>query len=263
MYGEAGLLLPYFQSFPQEVQHLEEFCRSQITCGGSSRSNLAQTSSISEYDLGEEGDLFKAPELIVVSTQTINMSDLELFQTEQLLNEVFYECEKDLLEKSAMEEQFSDIMDVKIPVVSMDEGQTAKDNRSILDVSIQKSVSSGCLSSMEWIHGGATRPNFLDFQLVDFGDAYGMRRAFSEGDIQTLHNCNSTDLTFSSFERPLTIGNYSIEERKQKLSRYRKKRNKRNFGRKIKYACRKALADSQPRVRGRFAKTEDLQPSKK
>lgn len=299
MYGETGLLLPYFQNFSQEVQHLEEFCRSQRTCGGSSRSNLAQTSSVSEYDLGEEGDLFKAPKLIVeepemplhpmtaismiscgeevMSTQTIKMSDLESFQTEQLLNEVFYECEKDLLEKSAMEEQFSDIMDVKIPVVSMDEGQTAENDRSILDGSIQKSVSSGCLSSMEWIHEGATRPNFLDFQLVDFGDAYGMRRAFSEGDIQqikakqrmissaqTLHNCNSTNLTFSSFERPLTIGNYTIEERKQKLSRYRKKRNKRNFGRKIKYACRKALADSQPRVRGRFAKTEDLlQPSKK
>ncbi|KAI3888473.1 hypothetical protein MKX03_015103 [Papaver bracteatum] len=286
MYGETGLLLPYFQNFSQEVQHLEEFCGSQRTCGGSSRRNLAQNSTVSEYDLGEEGDLFKAPELIVeepemalhpvtaismiscgeevMSTQTIKMSDLESFQTEQLLNEVFYECEKDLFEKSAMEEQFSDIMDVKIPVVSMGEGQTAENDRSILDESIQKSVSSGCLSSMEWIHEGATRPNFFDFQLVDFGDAYGMRRAFSEGDIETLRNCNSTNLTFSSFERPLTIGNYTIEERKQKLSRYRKKRNKRNFGRKIKYACRKALADSQPRVRGRFAKTEDLlQPSKK
>jgi hypothetical protein len=31
----------------------------------------------------------------------------------------------------------------------------------------------------------------------------------------------------------------------------------RNFDRKIKYACRKTLADSRPRVRGRFAKNED------
>lgn len=28
------------------------------------------------------------------------------------------------------------------------------------------------------------------------------------------------------------------------------------------YACRKALADNQPRVRGRFAKTEEAQVSK-
>ncbi|OVA11331.1 CCT domain [Macleaya cordata] len=258
---------------------------SRLIEGSEAISNLLQTSTESEYDLGEEGDLFKAPEPIieepemgldpmtaismiscgedVISPQTMKMSDLESFQTEQLFREVFYECEKELLEKSAIEEQFSDIQDVKIPALSMDEDQIADKDRLILDESIQKSVSSGCLSSMEWIHGGISRPNFLDFQLVDFGDAYGMRRAFSEGDIQTLRNGNTTSLTFSSFERPLTIGNYTIEERKQKLSRYRKKRTKRNFGRKIKYACRKALADSQPRVRGRFAKTEEIEASKK
>jgi hypothetical protein len=31
----------------------------------------------------------------------------------------------------------------------------------------------------------------------------------------------------------------------------------RNFERKIKYSCRKVLADSRPRVRGRFAKNDD------
>ncbi|CAA6672989.1 unnamed protein product [Spirodela intermedia] len=48
----------------------------------------------------------------------------------------------------------------------------------------------------------------------------------------------------------------SIEERRKKISRYMKKRTRRNFGRNIKYACRKVLADSQPRVRGRFAKAK-------
>nr|POE54289.1 zinc finger protein constans-like 5 [Quercus suber] len=61
----------------------------------------------------------------------------------------------------------------------------------------------------------------------------------------------------SPHERPLTIINCTTEERREKLSRYRNKKTKRNFGRKIKYACRKALADSQPRIRGRFAKTEE------
>uniref|UniRef100_A0A0D9XKF1 CCT domain-containing protein n=1 Tax=Leersia perrieri TaxID=77586 RepID=A0A0D9XKF1_9ORYZ len=47
------------------------------------------------------------------------------------------------------------------------------------------------------------------------------------------------------------------EERKEKIDRYIKKRNERNFSKKIKYACRKTLADSRPRVRGRFAKNDD------
>ncbi|KAG8091879.1 hypothetical protein GUJ93_ZPchr0012g21927 [Zizania palustris] len=49
----------------------------------------------------------------------------------------------------------------------------------------------------------------------------------------------------------------SNEERKEKIHRYIKKRNERNFSKKIKYACRKTLADSRPRVRGRFAKNDD------
>ncbi|KAI3776283.1 hypothetical protein L1987_46058 [Smallanthus sonchifolius] len=48
------------------------------------------------------------------------------------------------------------------------------------------------------------------------------------------------------------------EERKEKIHRYMKKRNERNFSKKIKYACRKTLADSRPRVRGRFAKNEEF-----
>ncbi|KAJ8561220.1 hypothetical protein K7X08_027410 [Anisodus acutangulus] len=48
------------------------------------------------------------------------------------------------------------------------------------------------------------------------------------------------------------------EERREKIHRYLKKRNERNFSKKIKYACRKTLADSRPRVRGRFAKNDEF-----
>ncbi|XP_073054057.1 uncharacterized protein [Primulina eburnea] len=54
------------------------------------------------------------------------------------------------------------------------------------------------------------------------------------------------------------VGKLSVEERKRKIHRYMKKRNERNFSKKIKYACRKTLADSRPRVRGRFAKNDEL-----
>ncbi|XP_058095931.1 uncharacterized protein LOC131241215 [Magnolia sinica] len=268
MYAEAGLLFPYFQSFSHEVQHLEEFCRIQKT---NARSNLVQTSTVSEYDLGGEGDLFKAPEPIieepevglesldpmtvaismissgedVISPETMKVTGIESIQSNHLLSEVFYECKNDLLRKSTFEESFPEVSDVKVPAIQMEEDLTAG---LTSNGPMQKSISSGSLNSM--------RPSFLDFQTIDLGAAFGMRRAFSEGDIQTLGNHN-TSLIHSRFARVLAISNYPTEERKQKLSRYRKKKTKRNFGRKIKYACRKALADNQPRVRGRFAKTED------
>ncbi|CAL9091126.1 unnamed protein product, partial [Musa textilis] len=59
-------------------------------------------------------------------------------------------------------------------------------------------------------------------------------------------------------ESTYKVGRLSVEERKEKIRRYMKKRNERNFSKKIKYACRKTLADSRPRVRGRFAKNDEL-----
>ncbi|XP_071699003.1 uncharacterized protein [Rutidosis leptorrhynchoides] len=58
-------------------------------------------------------------------------------------------------------------------------------------------------------------------------------------------------------EPTLKIGRYSIEERKDKITRYVKKRNQRNFNKTIKYECRKTLADKRIRVRGRFAKNNN------
>uniref|UniRef100_A0A0D9XYB3 CCT domain-containing protein n=1 Tax=Leersia perrieri TaxID=77586 RepID=A0A0D9XYB3_9ORYZ len=50
------------------------------------------------------------------------------------------------------------------------------------------------------------------------------------------------------------VGRYSAEERRERIEKYRSKRNQRNFEKKITYACRKTLADSRPRVKGRFAR---------
>ncbi|PSS04449.1 Zinc finger protein [Actinidia chinensis var. chinensis] len=282
MNAETELMFPYFQNFSQEVQQLEEFCRSRkpnVPIG-----NLFQTSTISEYDLGGEGDLFKAPEPIiddssvgfdpmaaaismiscgedVISPQALKVADIESIQSEQLMSEVFYECKKDILAKDAIETSLSDVMDIKFLVLGTDENFIVED-KLFTEGSFQKSVSSGCLSSMEWMHGAPVRPNFLDFPGMDLDDVYGMRRAFSESDIKTLGNGN-VNFIHSPLGLPQPIGNCTTEDRWQKLSRYRNKKSKRNFGRKIKYACRKALADSQPRIRGRFAKTEESNTSKK
>ncbi|KAJ4726650.1 Zinc finger protein CONSTANS [Melia azedarach] len=276
MYAEAGLFFPYMQNFGQDIQQLEEYCKSnKPNC---SMSNIIPTSTISDYDWGGEGDLFKAPEPIieeplgsldpmtaaisliscgedVIPSQGIKVPNIESIHNEQLLSEVFYDWEKDLVEKTAIDAPLSEILDIKIPVVRMDENQN-QENKLLSDVPFQKSVSSGCLTSMEWVNGTAMKPSFLDLPGMDFGSFYGMRRAFSEGDIKTLGNGN-VSLIQSPLEQPLMIGSCITEDRREKLSRYRNKKTKRNFGRRIKYACRKALADSQPRIRGRFAKTEE------
>ncbi|KAK3010305.1 LOW QUALITY PROTEIN: hypothetical protein RJ639_011375, partial [Escallonia herrerae] len=93
-----------------------------------------------------------------------------------------------------------------------------------------------------------------------------MRRACSTGDLQnmktaqTSHRLSSSPLAMeSSFmeEASSKVGRYSAEERKERIHRYRAKRNQRNFNKTIKYACRKTLADNRPRIRGRFARNDE------
>ncbi|OAY64567.1 Zinc finger protein CONSTANS-LIKE 4, partial [Ananas comosus] len=101
-----------------------------------------------------------------------------------------------------------------------------------------------------------------------------MQRVYSSGDMQVvggggqhmMGGCGGSStaalppsseisgLDDSTFK----VGRLSVEERKEKIHRYMKKRNERNFSKKIKYACRKTLADSRPRVRGRFAKNDEF-----
>ncbi|MBA0629027.1 hypothetical protein Godav_023647, partial [Gossypium davidsonii] len=118
------------------------------------------------------------------------------------------------------------------------------------------------------------QPQDLEFQ----GDNAGIfcpdtvQRVFKPGDLQGLSSDNhqlvgvattsSTPLAseMSSLEDSTfnKVGKLSVEQRKEKIHRYMKKRNERNFSKKIKYACRKTLADSRPRVRGRFAKNDEF-----
>ncbi|KAM3413416.1 hypothetical protein ACQJBY_004543 [Aegilops geniculata] len=251
--------------------------------------DMGQPSLISEYDLGAESDLFKAPEPIIeepllaldpvaaaisMMSGGDNAMDDRIKVSDMGLSEVLYECEKELMEKSAIEETISELLDVKIPMLQVEDvpGELMSTTTAAAatgECSLQKSVSSGCLNSADWINGLALQPNFFNFQGLDFEAAFGLRRAYSEGDVQNFGaNTPRAGIAANvqaSGERLVTISDLKREQRKQKLNRYREKKIQRNFGRKIKYACRKALADSQPRVRGRFVKMDDgdmLKPRK-
>lgn len=55
------------------------------------------------------------------------------------------------------------------------------------------------------------------------------------------------------------IGIYTPEERKAIIRRFHEKRQRRVWSKKIRYNCRKTLADKRKRVKGRFVKKEELQ----
>ncbi|KAJ6962377.1 hypothetical protein NC652_001135 [Populus alba x Populus x berolinensis] len=94
-----------------------------------------------------------------------------------------------------------------------------------------------------------------------------LRRVCSAGDLQSINktphttqrSVSSPSATESSFieDSNFKVRRYSAEERKERISKYRAKRNQRNFSKIIKYACRKTLADNRPRIRGRFARNEE------
>lgn len=145
-----------------------------------------------EYDFGEESDLFKAPEPIIeepmlavdpLSQEIAELSDLGSLQSDQqLIDKAFYECEQDLLVKSAMESPLSEVLDIKnISLVTKMDSVMKSSSVVLSDVPIPKSVSSGNLSSMDIAqHEDAVIQSVPGFPPVD----YGMRRAFSESDIQ-------------------------------------------------------------------------------
>ncbi|XP_062173167.1 zinc finger protein CONSTANS-LIKE 9 isoform X2 [Alnus glutinosa] len=125
---------------------------------------------------------------------------------------------------------------------------------------IQRSVSSHSLMKNGFRQLFSSAPGFVD------SDDGPVRRVFSTGDLQRIHMVQHSHRSDSplSNENSIIIESmskacrYSPEEKKERIERYRSKRNQRNFNKKIKYACRKTLADSRPRIRGRFARNDEI-----
>ncbi|KAL3518281.1 hypothetical protein ACH5RR_020870 [Cinchona calisaya] len=93
-----------------------------------------------------------------------------------------------------------------------------------------------------------------------------VRKVFSAGDLQGMSPKQHSRRSDSSLANEYSIIEsmskacpYSPEEKKERIERYRSKRNLRNFNKKIKYECRKTLADSRPRIRGRFARNDEIE----
>ncbi|KAL8141408.1 hypothetical protein V2J09_007429 [Rumex salicifolius] len=102
-----------------------------------------------------------------------------------------------------------------------------------------------------------------------------VRRVFSAGDLEGVSNYMAqrrkrADSPLSISEEKsiiiqgmMKVSKYSPEEKKERIERYRSKRRLRNFNKKIQkkkhqYECRKTLADSRARVKGRFVRNTTM-----
>ncbi|KAK3006833.1 hypothetical protein RJ639_015527 [Escallonia herrerae] len=131
---------------------------------------------------------------------------------------------------------------------------------------MQRSVSSHSLQKnvINRFHQLVSSPTeFLD------SETSSVRRVFSTGDLEGVnmvqHTHHRSESPLSNESSSIIEGlsskacRYSPEEKKERIEKYRSKRNQRNFNKKIKYACRKTLADSRPRIRGRFARNDEIE----
>ncbi|EME31529.1 hypothetical protein Gasu2_44220 [Galdieria sulphuraria] len=109
------------------------------------------------------------------------------------------------------------------------------------------------------------RMNFKSDDYVDkldsnkFLSLSGVGSSFSDLN-QFLAPSISSNGTASSHRKKMLFGERcSAEERKEKLERYRRKREERIFRKQVRYDVRKRLAESRPRVHGRFCKPSEQQ----
>ncbi|KAI3760450.1 hypothetical protein L1987_50845 [Smallanthus sonchifolius] len=136
-------------------------------------------------------------------------------------------------------------------------------------MAIQRSGSSHSIATQFHNNGFFNQPfsspNELDFE---GSNSTTMRRVFSAEDLQGTNmvqsQCYRSESPISSESHSIIESmnkacRYSPDEKKERIERYRSKKTQRNFTKKIKYVCRKTLADSRPRVRGRFARNDEIE----
>jgi hypothetical protein len=81
------------------------------------------------------------------------------------------------------------------------------------------------------------------------------------GEMMTMPSCLSGNMaiTMEFLNKDGRIGIYLPEERKKRVAKFHLKRKMRIWRKRIKYDCRKKLADSRPRIKGRFVRRSDVE----
>jgi hypothetical protein len=76
--------------------------------------------------------------------------------------------------------------------------------------------------------------------------------------ISTSAGASTGSFSLDLLNKDGRIGIYLPDARRARIARFHAKRAKRIWRKRIKYDCRKKLADSRPRIKGRFVKRSDM-----
>lgn len=93
--------------------------------------------------------------------------------------------------------------------------------------------------------------------------AHPKHQTQNSAQIATLPSSLNTTMNHATFQMDLLnkdgrIGIYLPDARKARIAKFHSKRKMRIWRKRIKYDCRKKLADSRPRIKGRFVKRSDM-----
>eukprot|EP00210_Caulerpa_lentillifera_P002227 g2140.t1 len=115
------------------------------------------------------------------------------------------------------------------------------------------------------IRGVCCAPGKGNFNMVQSLGHRDLQTTQSTSNLSCISSNTTGDSTISGklFDNKMSskknvVSKLTPEERQLKILRYKQKRSNRRFNRGVTYQCRKTLADSRPRVRGRFAKNDDI-----
>lgn len=97
-------------------------------------------------------------------------------------------------------------------------------------------------------HSSQASSSSLDMGVVPEGS--------TQTDISEPYKAQTTAGFNSSTGRPVQL---SSADREARVLRYREKRKNRKFEKTIRYASRKAYAETRPRIKGRFVKRAEIE----
>lgn len=108
-----------------------------------------------------------------------------------------------------------------------------------------------------------TEDPFEDFALAEHAPIFVVTVASPEPEVAPCPDPDTATAAVNTSGEELlhekTVGTISVEARRLKIQRYLAKRSRRNFRKKIAYQCRKTVADSRMRVKGRFVTKREEQ----
>ncbi|KAI0504682.1 hypothetical protein KFK09_015634 [Dendrobium nobile] len=134
-----------------------------------------------------------------------------------------------------------------------------------LDLEYASSVDAGMYQSDSVVPAGGGVPTsfMLDFaKPKNSYTCYTISPSMSSSEVAVVpdgEGCATADASTCGGARSSSTTAVSVMDREARVMRYREKRKNRRFEKTIRYASRKAYAETRPRIKGRFAKRTEIE----